>query len=75
MNTIQQNIDKLLKSGLPIDQFFNVTIMEFKIQLMGNNKTGLLLLCKNLGYEFTWDDNNNWLNSEKDGIRITITLN
>ena len=73
MSDIYKNYKKVAESGLGIGNFYNITITNYDIKFQGYNCIETLKLCQGLGYEFVWDNKNNFLTSENKEILICLT--
>jgi hypothetical protein len=73
MSKIYENYKTVAQSGLGIGNFYNITITDFDIKFQGHNSIEIVKLCQALGYEFKWDNKNNYLISENKEIYICLT--
>jgi hypothetical protein len=71
---MKQKIEDLLNLGLDLDKFYCVTLF-YGIQLQGYVSGSLMNDLNKLGYEFDYDKENNWFQSRKENVKITLTLN
>lgn len=72
---MNKKLQKLLDLNVNFDDYYNIMIDTTSIQLMATFKPKLLSHFKSLGYEFTYSNEHPWLLTEKDGIKILLTLN
>jgi hypothetical protein len=73
MSKIYENYKKVAESGLGIGNFYSITVTDFDIRFQGDNTNKLLKICQDLGYEFKWNNKNNYLISENKEIYICLT--
>lgn len=71
---MKQKIIDLLELSFDIEQFYCINLWRNQIKLQGHLTLSLLKELTNLGYVFTYDAQNNWLQSTKDDIQITLTI-
>ena len=69
---MENQLIKLLKLGLDLDDFFAITIYKDESRLIGFNKDDKLTKYIKLGYEFKLTPNNH-LEANKNNIVITLT--
>jgi hypothetical protein len=70
--SIYHNYQAVAESGLGIGNFFNISISDDVVFLLGWHSHDTIENCKKLGYEFVWDNLNNRLMSENKKIRIIL---
>ena len=71
---MENQIEKLLNLGLDLNKFYCVTLF-YGIQLQGYASNSLMNDLGKLGYQFDFDKENNWFQSIKENVKITLTLN
>jgi hypothetical protein len=71
---MKKQIEELSNLGLDLDKFYCVTLF-YGIQLQGYASNSLMNDLGKLGYEFDYDKENNWFQSIKENVKITLTLN
>lgn len=71
---MKQKIIDLLELSFDIEQFYCINLWRNQIKLQGHLTLSLLKELTNLGYVFNYDAQNNWLQSTKDDIQITLTI-
>jgi len=71
---MKQKIEDLLNLGLDLEQFYCITLF-YGIQLQGYASNSLMNDLGKLGYEFDFDKENNWFQSIKENVKITLILN
>jgi hypothetical protein len=71
--SIYHNYQAVAESGLGIENFFCITVTDYDVTLLAWNEPKVLEICKNVGYKFVWDDQNNRLVSNNNEV-IKIVL-
>jgi hypothetical protein len=69
---MENQLIKLLKQGLDLDDFFAITIYKDESRLIGFNKDEKLTKYSKLGYEFKLTPSNH-LEGNKNNIIIVLT--
>ena len=73
MNLTEQ-YQKLPAQGFGINDFFTINISEFDITCLAWFTSKLLEKYKEFGFVFTLNDKSDYLEAEKDGIKIILSL-
>lgn len=71
---MKQKIIDLFETSIDIEQFYCITFWGNQIKLQGHLTSSLLKELTNLGYVFNYDTQHSWLQSTKDDIQITLTI-
>lgn len=71
---MKEQIEELLNLGLDLDKFYCVTLF-YDIKLQGYATASTMDYLSKLGYEFNFDNQNNWFECRKNNVVITLTLN
>jgi hypothetical protein len=71
---IYEQYKRLPAQGFGIIDFFSITITESDIRCLAWYSNELFDKYKNLGFEFTLNNNGKYLESYKDGIAIILCL-
>jgi hypothetical protein len=73
MNITQRYLK--LQEQVIIKEFFSINISEFDVTCLAWHTPFLYLKYKNMGFEFTLNTKGDYLEAEKDGIKIILSLN
>lgn len=71
---ISEQYQKLPAQGFGLNDFFDINITQSEISCFAWYTTELYDKYKNFGFVFIFNNEGNYLQSEKDGIRILLSL-
>jgi hypothetical protein len=72
---IYEQYKKLPAQGFGLVDFFSINISEYDITCLAWYSSELFDKYKKLGFEFTLNNKNSYLEADKDGIKIILSLN
>jgi hypothetical protein len=71
---IYEQYQKLPAQGFGLIDFFSINISEYDITCLAWYSTELFEKYKKFGFEFALNNNQGYLEADKDGIKIILSL-